>query len=771
MLPTNPSSDRILSIYLTLSEYPILSARIRHLMRKQLFARGILTRDAFDAEARQKAIQSQFREGIRDPYAEEAADTWSERLQRVRDHLTDFYFAYNLPYEDFEKIVRQAFSERGESPDMITFNPELAPQDMLFQQAEEIESLPAAKKQDYEARLQEIKVVLIRTMISDQLAYLNIARKWFTVADLKDIYLRKIGYGKIGGKSAGMMLAYRILREACPAETRESIRIPVSYFLGSDLYYVFIANNGLQHWSDQKYKPEAQMRSEYPRIVQDFLAGAFPEDILERLRDILNEAGKRPLIVRSSSLLEDSFGTSFAGKYSSFFCPNQGEPEDNLQALTQAIARVYASCVNPNALLYRHAKKLVDYDERIAVLIQFVEGGPFGRYFMPQAAGVAFSRNLYRWSPQIRKEDGFLRMVWGLGTRAVEAFGDEHPRLVALSHPLLQPSDTVEEIVRHSQQCADVIDLEDNQLKSLPVKEVLAGNYPILRYVAQENEGGYLSSVKSNVVDTNRLVLTFDGLLRRTPFPKRIKSLLTTLEKHYGGPVDTEFTAEIINPSDPKPEVCITLLQCRPQSHLTDAAEVSLPAKMDLADVIFSTRRMCPRGAVHGIRWVLFVPPEGYFGLASAADRTRLERAIGTLNADLKEECFICVGPGRWGTASPDLGVGVDYGDVYCTRALVELTGKGVGPDLEPSFGTHFFQDLVESNIFPLNVNLDDHDAVFNRGFFYQTPNHLGDYIKVDKALQEALRLIKVEDFSPGSTLSLIMNDEVGKAVAFLKEE
>jgi len=771
MLPTNHSSDRILSIYLTLSEYPILSGRIRHLMRKQLFARGILTREAFDAEARQKAIQSQFREGIRDPYGEEAADTWGERLRRVRDHLTDFYFAYNLPYEDFEKIVRQAFSERGETPDMITFNPELAPQDMLFQQAEDIVAMPPAMRKDYEARLQEIKVVLIRTMISDQLAYLNIARKWFTVEDLKNIYQRKIGYGKIGGKSAGMMLAYRILLEAAPAEVRDSIRIPVSYFLASDLYYVFIANNGLQHWSDQKYKPEERMRSEYPRIVKDFVAGEFPEDIIERLQDILVEAGKRALIVRSSSLLEDSFGRSFAGKYSSYFCPNQGTPEQNLTDLTEAIARVYASCVNPNALLYRHAKGLVDYDERIAVLLQFVEGEQFGRYFMPQAAGVAFSRNLYRWSPQIRKEDGFLRMVWGLGTRAVEAFGDEHPRLVALSHPLLQPSDTVEEICRHSQLNVDLIDLEDNLLKTLPVKEVMTGDYPLLRYVAQVNEEGYLSTLKSSVVDVNRLVVTFDGLLRRTPFAKRIKSLLATLEKHYGSPVDTEFTAQVINPAEARPEVRITLLQCRPQSRLSDEFEVTMPAKLDLGDIIFSTRRMVPHGAVKGIRWVVFVPPEGYFALTSTADRTRLERAIGNLNAALKDECFICVGPGRWGTSSPDLGVGVDYGDVYCTRALVELTGKGVGPDLEPSFGTHFFQDLVESNIYPLNVNLDDHDAVFNRGFFYRTPNHLADYLRVDNALLNALRLIKVDDFSPGSTVSLVMNDENGKAVAFLKED
>jgi hypothetical protein len=140
------NTDRVLKISLTLNEYPILSARIRHLMRKQLFARGVLTREAFDNEARKKAVQSQLREGLRNPYAQEAGEIWEERLRRTREVLTDFYFAYNLPYEDFEAIVRQAVSERGEKPDLIPFNPELAPQDMLFQQGEEIERLPRLKR-------------------------------------------------------------------------------------------------------------------------------------------------------------------------------------------------------------------------------------------------------------------------------------------------------------------------------------------------------------------------------------------------------------------------------------------------------------------------------------------------------------------------------------------------------------------------------------------------------------------------------------------------
>jgi len=766
-LPT-PSADRVLSIYLALNQYPILAGRIRARMRRELFGRGIITTEALEAEVRQKSIESQAREGLKDPYGEESFEIWETRLARVRDSLTDFYFAYNFPYETFEQIAKEIIGERGALPDMVTFNPELAPQDMLFEQAEMIEKLPREKRRHLEARLQEIKVVLIRTMISDQLAYLNIARKWFTVNDLREIRQRKIGYGKIGGKSAGMMLAYRILSDMAPQEIREAIQIPVSYFLASDLFYTFMAANGLVHWADQKYKPETLMRSEYPQIVREFVDGSFPRDILDRLGDILAEAGDQPLIVRSSSLLEDNFGTSFAGKYDSFFCPNQGTPDENLKALTEAIARVYASCLNPDALLYRHHKGLVDYDERIAVLIQFVQGQRFGKYFMPHGAGVAFSHNLYRWSPQIKREDGFLRLVWGLGTRAVDSFGDDHPRLVALSHPQLHPASEIKVIRHYSQQFVDLIDLQDNRFKTLPVGEVFESRYPALRYIAQEDQGDYLAAIRSSVVDSRDLVVTFDGLLQRTPFAGHMRTMLGLLEKNYRSPVDTEFTVEVVDPQALKPQVKITVLQCRPQSAI-DEEGASIPDELPADDVLLSTRRMVPRGAVHGIRYVLFVSPEGYFSLDSQTARNKLVRAIGALNAALKGETFICVGPGRWGTSTPNLGVHVAYGDIYNTRALVELSGSEVGTDPEPSFGTHFFQDLMEAKIYPLAVNLDDKDAVFNRNFFYQTTNRLTAWLpSVDEEVSKVLKLIRVDDFRAGGSVDLIMDDDAGRAAAFI---
>lgn len=770
MLPP-PSADRTLNIYLALAQYPILSSKIRARMRRELFSRGVIAPQAFEMEVREKAIRSQSIEGVHNPFSDEPADIWELRLMRVRDHLTDFYFAYNLPFELFEQIVREVLTERGatEQELMVAFNPELAPQGMLFEQAEAIEKLPPEERARMGARLREIKVVLIRTMISDHLAYVNIAKEWFTISDLNKIRERKIGQGKVGGKSAGMLLAARILNEVGDDELRARIRIPESYFIGADLTYGFMSLNSLMHWGDQKYKSEEQIRAEYPQLRRDFLAGEFPTDILASLQGLLEMVGNQPLIVRSSSLLEDSFGTSFAGKYESHFCPNQGTLEENLNNLAHAIKSIYASIFLPDALLYRRAKGLQDYDERMAILIQAVEGEQFGRYFLPHVSGVAFSRNLYRWSPQIRREAGFVRLVWGLGTRAVDRVGNDYPRLVALSHPLLHPQDNSKDIRLYSQRFVDLIDLEDNTFKTLPVKDVLGTRYPMLRYLAQVDQGGYLASLRSRVMEgvVDNLVLTFDELFRRTPLAGLLSRIVQTLEAHYHSPVDTEFVARIVNPQTLNPDVEITLLQCRPQSHIKDS-EVQLPQNIPDKDIVFASQRMAPRGYIPDIDYVVFVTPEGYYSLPTPAARAEMSQLIRRLNNLLAGEQFILVGPGRWGTSNPDLGIHIGYGDVHHTRALVELAGQEIGSAPEASFGTHFFQDLVESNIYPLAIYLDDEGAVFNREFFYQTPNRLRDFLADETIITDCIRLIEVATYRPGHHLELVMDDEQGISIAFL---
>jgi len=768
--PSN-QSDRLIEIYLTLGQYPILSSRIRERMRRELYARGLVTPADFEREVRSLAVRSQALEGLRDPLSEEPAEVWEMRLARMRDHLTDLKFSQFFTLQDLERLIAEVLSERGVDVAglMLSINPELAPIDLVFEQALTIERLPPEKRSRYEARLQENKVVLIRHLISDQLPYVTIARRWFTVSDLMLIRRRKIGPGRIGGKAAGMMLAYRILQSVADFGENACITMPESYFLGADVHYAFMAINNLYHWNDQKYKSEAEMRAEYPQIIRDCEAGDFPPDVLQKLEILLSNVGKQPLIVRSSSLLEDNFGTAFAGKYESIFLPNQGTPEENLRALTRAIARVYASTFNPNALLYRRERGLLDYDERMAILIQVVQGQRYGRYYLPQAAGVAFSRNLYRWAPQIRREDGFVRLVWGLGTRAVERVGNDFPRLVALSHPTLHPSKDVKMIRRYSQQYVDLIDLEDNAFKTLPVHEVLKADYPALRYLAQVEEDGFLTSLRTRYLagDSRRLVLTFEEFLRRTPFAETMRRVLRTLEVHYGVPVDVEFTAEV-HENGGNPRLCLTILQCRPQSQLQPRAAAALPVGLPDEDIIFRTEFVVPEGTVEKIRYVLFISPEGYFALSAYLLRQELARAIGRLNTALAGERFIMVGPGRWGSSNPDLGVPVGYGDVYHARALVELTGHAFGLPPEPSLGTHFFQDLLESQIYPLAIDLDDPRTRFSRRFFYETPNCLGDFLPNHQALSEALRLIRVADFRPDHHLDLVMSDEKGVALAFL---
>jgi hypothetical protein len=765
------ATDRLLSIYLVLAQYPIISSRIRDLMRRELINRGFLDPTDFEQEIIRKAIQSQEREGLQRPQIEEPAEVWERRKATVRDQLTDFYFSHHLTFELIEELIEEVLNERGVTSHeaLYEFNPEVAPQEMLFNQGMMIENLPPLKRKRMEPRLREIKVVLIRNMISDQLRYINIARNWFSIADLAEIRRHKIGHGRIGGKAAGMLLAYKILEQSPNEDLRQNLRTPESYFLGSDLLYTFISVNNFHHWNDQKYKPEDEMRRDYPKIVKDFIEGDFPPSIIQRLETLVTSVGQRPLIVRSSSLLEDNFGTAFAGKYESIFLPNQGDIQENMKALTEAIARIYASTLNPTALLYRRSRGLQDYDERMAVLIQTVEGNRFGDFYLPDLSGVAFSHNQYRWSPQIRQEDGFIRLVWGLGTRAVDRVGNDYPRLVALSHPTLRPSNTVQSIRRYSQQYVDLIDLKENELKTLPIHDVLNGDYPPLRYLAQVDQEGYFRSIRSRLVDADptQLILTFEDLLRRTPFAERMRYLLNILEEQYESPVDVEFIADVVEDKG-KPDVKISLIQCRPLSYIKESNRVSLPKDIEPGNVIFSSSIMVTGGWLEEINYVLFVPPESYFSLATQSARNKLERAIGRLNTALANESFICVGPGRWGTSNPDLGVHVDYADIFNSKALVELSGQGIGPAPEPSLGTHFFQDLLEGQIFPLATYIGEDN--FNRDFFYKTPNRLAEWIDVEPALFDRLRLIKVGDFKANHHLELVMNGEEERALAYLEE-
>ena len=765
---------KVLQIYLEISQYPILAPRIRDQMRRELYIRGIISPGDFEQEVKHKAMLSQDREGLKDPLIEESEEVWQRRVAHFRDNLTDFYFAHNLPHSLFAEIVRDVLARRMPADDVIlTFNPELAPWAVLFARGEDYENFPPELRAKVGHHLRETIVVLTKGLISDQLAFVGIAKDLFTIVDLKAILQRRIGRGKIGGKAAGMMLAWKILNleeSNQEMDLRSHVVIPESYFVGADVFYDFTALNELHYLNDQKYKTREEIEADYPQVRQAFIGGRFPDNIVDGLRGILGKAGNRPLIVRSSSLLEDNFGTSFAGKYDSFFCPNQGTPQENLDALLLAISKVYASVFSPDALFYRQQMGLLDYDERMAILLQEVQGEHHGAYFFPTLAGVAFGYNPFRWTAKIRREDGFLRLVWGLGTRAVDRVADDYPRMVALSHPKLRPEIGADQIRRYSQHFADVLNLAENEFQTRPVTDLLSMDFPSARLLISVDRGDYLQpplAYDPSLLPQD-LVLTFENLLTKTQFVPLMKGILRTLSDRFGRHVDVEFTADIL-PGYPQPGFCVHLLQCRPQASQQSGPAVEVPTTVSEAELVFTGDRLVPHGRVPRIHYIVFVDPEAYTRLPDETTRLQLARVVGRLNQVLEGECFILMGPGRWGSSNVDLGLKVTYADIYNSRVLIEiglLEGESA-PEL--SYGTHFFQDLVEAEIYPLALYPGQGDTVFNWRFLRESPSILADLLPEFALYADYVRVIDVPAVADGRLLEIIMDSESSQALGYLR--
>jgi len=763
---------KVLRVLLELRQYPILSRVMREQMRQEIFERGVITQERFEAEVEEKALESQQREGITKPLYEEDAADWAERLRVIRDRLTDFYFAHNLPHDLLQEIVQAAVASRHPDQEVIlSFNPELAPWELLFAQAERYAALPPEERAAVKHHLQEIIVVLIKGMVSDQLAFVGIARDYFTIGDLREIFRRRIGRGKIGGKAAGMLLAWKILQqEAVAADLRDQVRIPESYYIGADVFYDFLSLNYLHEFMNQKYRDREEIEATYPHVRAAYAAGRFPRLVAQGLRKILQEVGDAPLIVRSSSLLEDNFGYSFSGKYDSYFCPNQGTPEENLEALQDAIRQVYASALGPDALFYRRHRGLLDYDERMAILIQKVEGKRRGDLFFPTLAGVGFSRNPHRWNPRIRPEDGFLRLVFGLGTRAVDRVANDYPRTIALSHPTLRPEATPLQIKRYSQHLVDLIDLKNNQFTTVPLAEALSAPVSALRFLASVDEGDHLQPMITgrSQASPDKLVLTFDQLLSKTKFVPLLKETLQLLETHYKRPVDIEFAIDV-HYDYPNLELTLCLLQCRPLSSRDDTERHKIPEGIPEQDILFTANQMVPHGAVRQIEYIVYINPDKYARIPDNSTRLELARIVGRLNKRLEGCAFILMGPGRWGSSSIELGVKVTYADIFNCRALIEVAMPKEGGRPEVSYGTHFFQDLVEAEIYPLALYPGEPGIIFNSPFLDQSPNQLPTLLPADAPYANYVQVIHVPPAAGGGRyLNLVMNTDEEKAIGYL---
>ncbi len=613
-----------------------------------------------------------------------------------------------------------------------------------------------------------LSAALVRRLFSEELDYINVAKDFVALEDVYEVVDRIVyqshGHGLLGGKSAGLFLAEQALKKSGgSSDLLQGIRIPRSWYVSSGALLEFLNYNNLRELYFRKYMDIEHIRLEYPRIVHVLKNSQFPPEISRGLALALDGFSDRPLIVRSSSLLEDRMGSSFAGKYKSLFLANTGSRKERLAALQDAIAEIYASVFGPDPIEYRASRGLLDVHEEMGILIQEVVGRRLGKYFLPTFSGVAMSINEFRWSPRIRREDGLVRMVPGLGTRAVDRLGDDYPVLVAPGQPALRVNVTPEEIARYSPRWMDVIDLDSSTLVTVEVRQILAecgANYPMIRDIVSIAEEGQVrrpTGLEPNF-DKDDLLVTFEGVISSSPFVKRIGALLKHLSEKLARPVDIEFSCDGGD---------IYLLQCRAQSHAEQYAPAALPRNLPREMVLFRARKGIANGRVPELTHVVYVDPDRYVELPALRDLQDVGRAVGRLNQLLPKRRFALMGPGRWGSRGDiRMGVPVRYADISNTAVLVEVARKKGNYTPELSFGTHFFQDLVEAEIRYIPLYPEEPECRFNETFLRRARNLLPAMLPDYARLADTLRVIDVTQEKNGKILRILLNADLDEAVA-----
>ncbi len=528
----------------------------------------------------------------------------------------------------------------------------------------------------------------------------SLCDRYFQLPDLLSILGREIGTGRIGGKAVGMLLGRRIVGSALPDEDMESHD---SFFIGADVFYTYLVHNGCWDLRMRQKAPDGYFRLAGD-LKERILSGSFPEAVRERFRLMLEHYGQSPIIVRSSSLLEDDFGNAFAGKYESVFCVNQGSPARRLEQFEQAVRTVYGSMMDEDALTYRLRRGLSGRDEQMALLVQRVSGRRRTRWFFPDLAGVAQSRNLYVWDPRLVPEAGMVRLVLGLGTRSVDRVEGDYPAMVALDNPTLRTASVSEDPRRYSQHFVDAMDLEENRFVTLPLEEVAAildGDE--LDLLATRDRDAEVRRAELRLPPVPQWMLTFRKLRAESDFASRIQAWLGALEAAYEYPVDVEFTAN----RSAAGRYVLNLLQCRPLQTRGMGAAVRMPAVGGNDRLLLATQGPFMGGNARiPLRRIIEVDPAAYCRIGNP-ERHAVARAIGRLNAGIPDrESFpvLLLGPGRWGTTTPSLGVPVRFSEIHNVAVLGEVAFENAGMMPELSFGSHFFQDLVESGIFYLAV-------------------------------------------------------------------
>lgn len=600
-----------------------------------------------------------------------------------------------------------------------------------FARARRVASMRRAGRPDAAAEAEWFER-LARLVFPDDPGMERLIRQYLTLDDLLAIRDRMIGIGSIGGKALGMLMARAVLRSDAP-ELHAWLEAHDSFYVGTVVFDTFLVHNGVW-WIRRRQRDPATFLQELDEAHERIMGGSFPSATIKQFEGMLDYFGEWPFIVRSSSRLEDRYGNAFAGQYDSVFCVNQGSREKRLADLLDAVRQVYASTLSEQALRYRERRGLLAEHEQMALLIMRVSGTAGTRYFHPHAAGVGLSVNPYPWNPKIDMRAGVVRLVAGLGTRAVDRADDDYTRLIALNAPDLRPETSFGSIARYAQRRMDALDLRENRLVSGAFAEFVTGqpDFPLELFTSTKKPGA-------------PPFLTFDGLIERTPFVADLRLVLERLHAAYLHPVEIEFALNVLSDGTYR----INVLQCRPMQ----VRDVEGGAIVEPPDDV--PRLAASQGAVIGPSRVIrpdrivYVTPAAY-GRLNQADRLAVTRLIGRINRVSDDRTLLVLGPGRWGSRDPWLGIPVAFAEINHVAALCEIVAmhENLIPDV--SLGTHFINELIEADmlyfaLFPNKAGNEVDEVAIRR-----LPNRLTELV------QDAERwadVVHVADVDPGAVI------------------
>ena len=508
------------------------------------------------------------------------------------------------------------------------------------------------------------------------------------------IWFARCGDGPMGGKGRGLAFLNHVLQKNDLYDRWENIRIfvPRTLVITTDYFDRFIHDNGLQ------YVINADLTDE--EILSEFVAAALPMELRDALRHFIRVT-HRPIAVRSSSKLEDSYYQPFAGVYSTYMIPHTENEDQELRLLSKAVKSVYASVYYAASRGYITSTGNVLSEEKMAIVLQEVCGEQEGNYYFPVISGVARSVNFYPVGKE-KAEDGIVKVAYGLGKVVVDGeqvlrFSPKYPKNV------LQTS-TVDLAMRETQQSMLALSLNPERFKTsiddavnlerIPIHE--CGQFESLKMIASTYDRENMRIVDSCYPDGPRIV-TFAPQLKFKTFPlaEIIQQLLEMAQVEIKCPVEIEFAVNL----EHEPQI-FHVLQIRPIS------ADSLNAKVEWDQIDASGAFLCSGnalgiGKIEDVRDVIYLKREAFDIL-----RTReMAQTVRQWNNKMRQEGrqFLLIGYGRWGSQIPTLGVPVQWSDISEAKAIAECSLENFR--IEPSQGSHFFQNLTSFNVGYMNID------------------------------------------------------------------